>query len=360
MNWDWDKLQQQKQGRGGSGGSGGPNFDNLTKNVRQIRQFKLPAGRWIIALLVVLWLLSGIYIVDPPEVGVVLRFGAFSRMTQPGPHYHLPFPIESALTPNITKVRYLEVGYRSIGGNSAYGQQNQYRLVPEESLMLTGDENIVDVQFIVQYQIKDAINYLFNVKDQPETVKNAAEAAMREVIGYNKIDSALTIGKEEIQIDCKELLQAILDSYETGLQVTEVKLQDVHPPREVIDSFKDVASAREDKIRFINEAEAYRNDLLPRARGQAAKMINQAKAYQESVTRKAHGETDRFISVLEEYLKAPEVTRERLYIETMETVFSSPEMEKVLLSHDVLETAVPYLPLDKLPGKPASQLKGGN
>jgi membrane protease subunit HflK len=223
----------------------------------------------------------------------------------------------------------------------------QIRLVPEESLMLTGDENIGDVQFIVQFLIENAQDYLFNVANQDKTVKDAAEAAMREVIGYNKIDAALTDDKLNIQNDTRELLQNILDSYKSGIRVVAVQLQDVHPPKQVIDAFKDVASAKEDKSRFINEAEAYENALIPRPRGEAAAIINQALAYKEAKILQAKGDSDRFLFVLEEYRKAKDITRKRLYLETMEEILSRPEVEKIIISKDSMEQVFPYLPLQR-------------
>jgi membrane protease subunit HflK len=254
--------------------------------------------------------------------------------------------VESALTPKVTVVRRLEIGFRSFGQSSDF-KQNEVRPVPEESLMLTGDENIVDVQFIVQYKIKNAVNYLFNISRQKDTIKNAAEAAMREVIGHNKIDAALTAGKVSIQSETKLLLQGILDSYKSGVHVTVVQLQDVHPPSEVIDAFKDVASAREDKSRFINEAQAYRNDILPTTRGQAAEILNEAEAYKQSEVLQAQGEAQRFKKLLSEYAKARDVTRERLFIEAMERIMTNPELEKMMLGETAMERAVPYLPLDR-------------
>lgn len=348
MNWDWDKLSEKKNQRPGMGGGGpkGPNFDQfsgLGDQLKRFRGFKFPAGKVVIGLIVLMWLASGIYIVEPDEVGLVLRYGAYHRTTEPGPHYHFPLPIESAMTPKVTQIRRLEVGFRTVGRG-----QGNFRSVPEESLMLTGDENIVDAEFIVQYQIRDANLYLFNIADQEATVKNAAEAAMREVVGYNEIDNVLTKDKLMIQTDSRDLLQNILDSYNAGIRVVAVQLQDVHPPQEVVDAFKDVASAREDRQRYINEAEAYSNDLLPKARGEAARMLNAAEAYKQTEVRRARGDASRFLSVLEAYEKAPEITRERLYIETMEKVLSNPNLEKVLLSEKALQGAVPYLPLDSL------------
>jgi membrane protease subunit HflK len=309
--------------------------------LKRFKAFRFPVW-WLFALVGVLWVASGLYIVEPAEIGVVQRFGQYNRQTEPGLHYHLPFPIESVSVPKVTQVRRVEVGFRTVGRTAS----QQYRLVPEESLMLTGDENIVDVQFIVQYMIKDAVHYLFNVHEPDQTVKNVAEAAMREVVGYNLIDSVLTTNKLDIQNHTRDLMQKILDIYKSGIHVQAVQLQDVHPPKEVIEAFKDVASAREDKSRFINEADAYKNDIIPKARGQAAVLVNQANAYKEQAILRAKGEADRFLSVLKEYNKAKDVTRNRLYLETMEHVFANPDMDKVIISDEALSKAVPYLPLN--------------
>jgi len=340
MNWDWEKLQDKRQERS----MPGPDLKNLGDGLKRMGNIRIPGGwKWIVAIIVLFWLASGIYTVDPGEVGVVQRFGAYDRTTGPGPHYHIPFPVESVQIPNVSEIRKIEVGYRTLG-QKADGNY-QYTVVPEEALVLTGDENIIDVQVITQYQIGDPVDWLFRVQNPNETVKAATEAALREVIGNKTIDSALTTGKLEIQNTTKELLQSILDRYKTGITVVAVQLQDVHPPQDVVDAFKDVASAQEDKNREINEAEAYRNDLLPKARGQAAAIVNDAQAYAEMVTRKAKGEGDRFLAVLGEYDKAKDITRERMYIEAMESVFSNPKLEKVIISEDALKQSVPYLPL---------------
>ncbi|HCF04797.1 MAG TPA: FtsH protease activity modulator HflK, partial [Desulfomicrobiaceae bacterium] len=340
MTWDWEKLQQRRQRPVGPA----PNLGDFTERVKDWSQLRPPAIRWIVGAVVLLWLASGIYIVEPDEVGVVQRFGAYHRTTQPGPHYHFPFPIEKVQTPKVTKIQRVEIGFR---GSTAFVTQGgaQIRLVPEESLMLTGDENIVDVQFIVQYQIADAEKFLFRIANPEKTVKDAAEAAMREVIGYNKIDAALTDGKLAIQNEARALMQRILDTYESGIRVVAVQLQDVHPPKQVIDAFKDVASAKEDKSRFINEAEAYENDLLPRTRGEAARIINEAEAYRETVIRKAEGEAARFTSVLAQYRKAEDVTRRRLLIETMEAVFGSDGVHKTIVDPEAMGRTLPLLPL---------------
>ena len=351
MNWDWEKLQKQQQGRPGGKP---PSFDDFQDQFEKLKRFKLPGWKFIVPILVLLWIASGVYIVEPDEVGVVKQFGKFNRITTAGPNYHFPYPIESALTPKVTQIGRVEFGFWSVGRAQTQSfQQGVSHEVKEESLMLTGDENIVSVQFIVQYMIKDAKNYLFNVNDPEQTLAHAGEAAMREVIGNGRIDDALTTGKQEIQAQTRELMQRILDTYDTGLSVVAVQMQNVHPPDEVIEAFKDVASAREDKSRFINEAEAYQRDILPKARGEASRITNEAQAFKEANIRRAEGDAARFLSVLAEYNKAKDITRKRMYLETMEEILSNPETEKLILSDDALKKSVPYLPLEKLPQKPA-------
>lgn len=358
MNWDWDKLQEKRQRQNWGPNSKPQQSDDrpppeqpdpgkVKEAFKRVSGVSLPSGgggiKWVVLALIVIWLLSGIYIVHPDEQGVVLRFGKYNRTVDDGPHYALPYPIEVVYKPKVTQVQRLEVGYRSKGG--ATFQQGQNRALPEESAMLTGDENIVNVQFSVQYQIKDPVEYLFNVTNQAAVVKNAAEAAMREVIGDSFIDSALTDGKLEIQNSATTLLQTILDRYKVGVRVLAIQLQDVEPPKEVSDAFKDVASAREDKSRIINEAEAYRNELLPKARGQAAEIENQARAYKETRIRNAEGETQRFLAILKEYQAAKDVTQQRLYLEAMEEILARPGLEKIIVPKELGGNIVPLLPL---------------
>ena len=270
----------------------------------------------------VLWLLTGVYVVGPDEVGVVRTFGKHTRVAQSGLNYHLPYPIEIARTPKVTEVKRVEIGFRSMGNN-------QFRTIEKESLMLTGDENIVDAELIVQYKIKNAVNYLFNFVEPELTVREAAEASLRTVIGRHKIDQALTAGKFEIQEETKELLQSILDKYETGILVVAVQLQDVSPPKQVIAAFKDVASAKEDKNRMINQAEGYRNDVIPKARGEAQAMIREAEGFKEARIKRAEGDVAKYNAMLVEYKKAKEVTRKRMYLETMEEIL--PNIEKYIV-----------------------------
>ena len=270
----------------------------------------------------ILWLFTGVYTVGPDEVGVVQRFGKYDRTVQSGLNYHMPFPIETVQTPKVTEVKRIEVGFRTVG-------KNQYRTVERESLMLTGDENIVDAELIVQYKIKEPINYLFNFIGPELTLREASEASLRTVVGRHNIDEALTSGKLMIQEETKELLQEILDKYGTGVQVVAVQLQDVSPPKQVIDAFKDVASAKEDKNRMINEAEGYRNDVIPKARGEAQAMIREAEGFRESRIKRAEGDVAKFKAILKEYSKSKDVTRERLYLEAMEEIL--PGLEKFIV-----------------------------
>ena len=275
-----------------------------------------------IGIAIVIWLLLGLYSVGPDEVGVVQRFGKYNRVVGSGLNYHIRYPIETVKTPKVTEVKRIEIGFRTVG-------KNQYRTIEQESLMLTGDENIVDAELIVQYKIKDPIDYLFNFIGPELTLREASEASLRTVIGRHNIDEALTSGKLMIQEETKELLQIILDKYETGVIVVAVQLQDVSPPKQVIDAFKDVASAKEDKNRMINEAEGYRNDVIPKARGQAQAMIRESEGFRESRIKRAEGDVAKFKAIVKEYTKAKEVTKERLYLEAMEEIL--PGIDKYIV-----------------------------
>ena len=302
-------------------------------------------GLWYgIAAVVVIWLLTGIYQVGPDEKGVVLRYGRLSAITDSGLNYHLPFPFETVFKPKVTEVKRLEIGFRTIDP----GPPARYADRPQESLMLTGDENIVDVDVIVQYVIADAAKYLFNVRDPDGTVRNATEAAIREVVGGKIIDEVLTTGKPQIQADTMVLIQKILNRYESGIRIMAVQLQDVNPPTEVRDAFIDVASAREDKNRIINEAQGYRNAIIPEARGKVSQILNEAEAYRAEKTRRATGDADRFKQILSEYQKAKEVTRKRLYLETMEEIL--PGIQKFILDQQK-SGVLPILPLGRGVGR---------
>jgi membrane protease subunit HflK len=302
-----------------------------------------------VAVIVALWLASGFYRVQPDEVGVVLRFGAYNRMTQPGLNYHLPAPIESALTPSVTRQNRMEIGYRTSEGATG-GRQ-----VPEEALMLTGDENIVDINFTVLWVVKDAKSFLFNIRNPEGTVKSAAESAMREIVGETQIAAALAEGRGKIEGDTQRLLQSILDSYGSGIEVTLLQLQKVDPPGPVIESFRDVQRALADRARLKNEAESYRNDILPRARGDAVKIQQDADAYRSEIVARSQGDADRFTAVYNAYKASEDVTAERLYLETMEEILKNSN--KVIIDKAVSGQGggqgggvVPYLPLPSLPG----------
>ena len=294
---------------------------------------------------IVLWLLTGVYIVGPDEVGVVRTFGEFTRVTQSGLNWKFPAPIETANTPKVTEVKRIEIGFRSL-------KNGQYRSVEKESLMLTGDENIVDAEMIVQYKIKDPVSYLFNIVEPELTVRQAAEASLRTVVGRNKIDETLTTGKFAIQEETKLQLQAILDKYESGIHVVAVQLQDVSPPKEVIGAFKDVASAKEDKNRMVNQAEGYRNDVIPKARGEAEAMIRDAEGFRDSRVKRAEGDAAKFTTILKEYNKAKTITEKRLYLETMEKVL--PDVEKIIVPDKDSGNMLNLLNLS-----PGSSIKGG-
>jgi len=300
--------------------------------------------KWIIPAVVVLWLLSGIYIVRPDEQGVVRLFGKAVRITQPGPHYHLPQPIERVDKVKVKKVRRIEIGFRTV----STGTPARYRFVPQESLMLTGDEQIVDTQIIVQYKVSDPEKFLFNVRglERPQgALMDAAEVALRQVVGQRPIDDVLITEKLQIEIDTRELLQRIVDRYDSGVRIVEVKLQTVRPPKEVAAAFSDVVSAKEDKDRLIKEADGYREDVLPKARGQAQSIIRGAEAYKAERIKRAQGDADRFLSVLKEYEKAKAVTRKRLYLETMEQIL--PGIRKFIIDPDVSGNLLQFLPLEK-------------
>ena len=287
----------------------------------QIPDFNFKVTPVIIGL-IVLWLATGIYIVGPDEVGVVRTFGKFTRVVQSGLNWKFPAPIEVVNTPKVTEVKRIEIGFRTL-------KNGQYRTVEKESLMLTGDENIVDAEMIVQYKIKDPVAYLFRIVGPELTVREAAEASLRTVVGRNKIDETLTTGKFTIQEETKSQLQLILDKYNSGIHVVAVQLQDVSPPKEVIGAFKDVASAKEDKNRMINQAEGYRNDVIPKARGEGEAMIRDAEGFKESRIKRAEGDATKFTTILKEYRKAKSITEKRLYLETMEKVL--PDIEKIIV-----------------------------
>ena len=339
-------------GQGPRGGGGGqpPNLEELLRRGQDRFRGMLPGGadwggRGVlagIAVLVVLWLASGFYRVEPDEQGVVLRFGKFTTTTQPGLNYHLPYPIETVLTPRVTTVNRVDVGFVA----QAPGRSLASRDINEESLMLTGDENIVDIDFTVFWVVKDPTQFLFATQNPEATVKAVAESAMREIVGKTPIQSALTEGRAAIEQATQKLMQEVLDSYGTGVLIRQVQMQKVDPPAAVIDAFRDVQAARADLERSRNEAEAYANDIIPRARGEAEQMIQQSEAYKQEVVARSQGEAARFTSVYGEYARAKDVTSERLYLETMEQVLK--DMNKVVVDDKAGNGVVPYMPLPEL------------
>ena len=338
--------------KGGNNQDGPPDLDEVFKklNEKVTSLFGGKGGRsgggsssaggskglgFIAAIVLVIWGLSGIYIVDEGREGVVLRLGAFDRITEPGPHWYPRF-IEKVEIVDVDRVRSI-----NIGGTT------------HESLMLTKDENIVDIQFAVQYKVSNAKEYVFNVRDPDTTLRQVTETAMREIVGKNNMDFVIKDGRVQVANGTKDLMKDILESYKTGLVVTNVNMQNAQPPEQVQHAFSDAVKAREDKERLVNEAEAYSNDILPRARGKAARMEQEAAAYRDQIIAKANGETERFLKVLTQYKKAPIVTRERLYLDAMESVLSSTN--KVML--DVKKgNNLMYLPLDRLQSRQGSPL----
>ena len=344
----WDDLHESKEPKNKGGGRQDDGPPTPPFNIPQIKipQFK-PSMVWgIILLLLVVWIIPGtFYFVEPDEEAVVTRFGKFDRTNSPGLHFKYPSPIEHAATPKITQVRRAEIGFRT-----AQGRPTQS--VPAESLMLTGDQNIVDMNLVVQYRIMDSVQYLFNVRRPHKLIRDAAETVIRGITGSKKIDEALTTGKAEIQVLAKDQIQALLDKYKSGLQVVTIQLQAVHPPEQVADSFKDVVRAREDKERMINEAQGYRNAVIPEARGQAAQIVRVAEGYREEKIKRAEGDAKRFLQQYGEYKKAPDITRKRIYLETMENIL--PAINKVIMGNKKGGNVLPILPLGK------NSILGGN
>ncbi|CAH9019687.1 FtsH protease activity modulator HflK [Candidatus Nitrosacidococcus sp. I8] len=343
-NDSWNKNGDQQ---------GPPDLDEIIQNLKtKLNKFfgnkdgggsnfleQGPSSRGLVLLALVAitgWMGSGIYIVKPAERGVVLRFGKYVTTADSGPHWHIPYPIEKVELIDVAQIRSYEIGYRSTGR----GQSGSP--VPSESLMLTQDENIVDVRIAVQYRIKDAAHYLFNVRHADINLRQVLESALREVVGKNTMDFVLTEGRSETMIQTQALAQEVLDQYKAGMIVTSVNMQDAQPPEQVQEAFADAIKAREDEQRLRNEAEAYANDIIPKARGAAFRKIREAEAYKSQVIAHAQGETAQFSQILEEYLAAPEITEKRLYIEAMESVMKGSR--KVLV--DVPgSTNVFYLPL---------------
>lgn len=367
----------QRGGGGGNGGGpwggGGPSGGNTPPDLEEIirrgqdrlKDF-MPGGNLggrglIIGILglIFIWLMTGWYIVRPNEVGLNLRFGKYIGKTGEGLNYNWPYPIGSVIKPQVTNVITTEVGFRTVESVRTSRQTD----VGEESLMLTGDENIVDIDVIVQWQIDPAApeNYVFNIQDPPGTVKAVAESAMREVIGRRNIQPVLTTDRGQIETEVRQLMQETLNTYRAGVQIRLVQLQKVDPPQQVIDAFRDVQAARADQERLRNEAETYANRVVPESRGKAAQLIQSAEAFKDQTVNEALGQISRFNSVYDQYKNAPAVTRERLFLETMERVFGG--MDKVILDQNGSSNGVvPYLPLGELgqqQRRPAGQTQQG-
>nr|SPS06386.1 HflK protein [Candidatus Nitrotoga fabula] len=308
---------------GGTGGGGGAH-----------KKSNVSMGL-VVGVAILLWLASGFYIVDASQRGVVLRFGSFVETTQPGPRWHIPFPVESVEVVNISQVRTVEIGYR----------ENVKNKILKESLMLTDDENIIDIQFAVQYVLKDPAEYLFNNRAPDENVRQAAETSIREIVGKNKMDFVLYEGREQVAAAATKLIQEILDRYKSGILVSKVTMQNAQPPEQVQAAFDDAVKAGQDRERQKNEGQAYANDVIPRAKGAAARLMQEAEGYRQRVIASAEGDASRFKQVLVEYEKAPAVTRERMYIDMMQQILTSTS--KVMVDQKS-GTSLLYLPLDKL------------
>lgn len=341
-------------GGGGGGGQQPPDLDEVIRQGQARLRRMLPKGlggptgiTLIVIGLLALWLASGLYRVQPNQQGIELVFGRYTGVpTEPGLHWNYPTPIGAVYRPDVTSENRIEVGYRSSGDGS--GRSSVQRDVPEESQMITGDENIVDIDFVVFWRIADAGKFLFNLQDPEETVKMAAESAMRDAIGKRPIQVALTEGRQLIESTVQEDLQALLNEYGAGVSVRQVQLLAVDPPKQVIDAFNEVQRARQDKDRLKNEAEAFRNDVVPRARGEAAQIVEEADAYRQEVVNRATGDADRFKSVYKAYSAAKDVTKERIYLETLEDVLGNVNKIIIDKSAEGGSGVVPYLPLPEV------------
>ena len=347
------------QGGGGPWGGGGdgggpqpPNLEELLRKGQDKLRAGLPGGRLgggiglliLAVILLAVWGFTGVYRVGPDEQGVELMFGKFYVTTPPGLHFRWPNPIQQHLTPKVTRENQVNIGFVD---TSATGRTSAKRDVPAESLMLTGDENIVDIDFAVFWRIKDAGLYLFRIRNPDLTVKAVAESAMREVVGRSKIDDVVTENRATVEAEAHEIVQETLDVYESGIEVIRVKMEKADPPEAVIAAFRDVQAARADMERMRNEAQSYANDVIPRARGEAAEIRLQAEGYKEKVVADAQGESARFVSIYNEYAAAKDVTRQRMYLETMEEVFAG--MNKVVIDSEGGQSGVvPYLPLPEI------------
>jgi membrane protease subunit HflK len=324
-------LGKKRGGGGGNGGGDGPRMPQIDFNPRF-----LGGGIGIlVALILVVWLASGFYIVDASQRGIVLQFGSYKEATEPGLRWRFPYPIQSHELVNLTGVRTIEIGYRGSERNK----------VLKEALMLTDDENIVNIQFAVQYILKDPVEYLFNNRHPDDAVMGAAETAVREIVGKSKMDFVLYEGREQIAAQASKLMQDILDRYKSGILISKVTMQNAQPPEQVQAAFDDAVKAGQDRERQKNEGQAYANDVIPKAKGTAARLMEEANGYKQRVISTAEGDASRFRQIQSEYAKAPEVTRQRMYLETMQQVYSNTS--KVLVDTKGQGNLL-YLPLDKL------------
>ncbi|MTI19180.1 FtsH protease activity modulator HflK [Rhodobacteraceae bacterium RKSG542] len=350
------------------GGGNPPDFEEILKRGQDHLKSVLPGDGGglgfkgillaIFAALVI-WLATGIYRVEPSEVGVELVFGKVVGQTGPGLNYNWPYPVGEVYTPDVLQVRETSIGMEEFVRGTAVNQRD----VPEESLMLTGDENIVDVDFKVQWLIQNTptgvSEFLFNIQNPAGTVKAVAESAMREVVGASRIDSILTENRALVETEVQKLMQSTLDSYKAGIQVTQVQMQKVDPPAQVIEAFRDVQAARADQERIQNEAQSYANRIVPEARGNAARISEAAQAYRDQTVAEAKGQAERFTKIYDAYKTAPDVTRQRLYLETMEKVLS--KNNKIIIDSKSSDAGVlPYLPLDQLNKRTAAPAGGNN
>lgn len=362
----WGIRPPSGGGNNGSGNknSGGspqpPDFDEMVRKTQEKLKKMFPqdgnsGGKGFALIAIVLglfYLSSGVYFVKADEQGVVLRFGEYNRTAGSGLNYHLPYPFETVRTPRVTAINRVEIGFHS---TSVKTNKSSDAFIPEEGLMLTGDENIVDVNFEVQWKINDAPAYLFNVRGAEETVKAVSESAMREVIGKNLIATVLAEGKLQVEVGTKKLIQETLDSYKSGIEIVNVNLLKADPPSQVIDAFRDVQTARADLETARNQAEAYRNDILPKARGQAQQMVLEAEGYKQEVIARAEGEASRFSAVYNEFKQAKDVTKKRIYLETMEEILQG--MNKIIIDGKGSQGVIPYLPLPELKAKHSEEVK---
>jgi len=344
-------------GPGPSGGGQSPDLEEILKRSQDRLKQAMPGGGIgggflaliLLAVAAVIGFYSFTVSVQPNQQGVVLRFGEMHRTLTPGLQFRWPYPVETVYLPQVTNINRVEIGMRASTGSSVFGTNTSSvtRDVAEESLMLTGDENIVDVDFVVLWRIKDAPAFLFNIQNPEATVKDVAESAMREIVGQNDIDPILTTGKEKIADSVRALIQRTLDHYSAGIEISQIQIAKVDPPTDVIAAYRDVQAARADRERLQNEADAYANKVVPEARGDTQRILQGAGAYKQQTVAEANGRADRFLKVYEEYAKAPEVTRKRMFLETMERVFGGTE--KIIIDSGAQgQGVVPYLPLNEL------------